>query len=195
MSGTCQIPGGPDGSPLTVGCLVLGGYTNGFGGSAGAGGGGGFWHSLVSKVCSAVPDAVTDSAGYNAGFGWSPTDFNVSATSNGVSGEYTVSLQVTDTKGVVAPGAAVGGSFTWNAPTNAVITNSSAPTYNIGLQRYGVSFTPGTSTIGATIGPSLSPVTVDVQTTRVSKSLTIPYLGYVGNLPKALCTLVAGKKQ
>jgi len=174
--------GGPDGTsnckPGTKGCFNVPAANN-----------------LASKICAAVPDAATVGAGYNGGFGWSPADFNVSATANGVSGEYTFGFQITDTKGIVAPGAAIVGTVSWNAPNNSILTNSTAPTYNVGYQRYGLTVTPGTSTVGFTLGPSLSPITADRSTAPVSKSFTVPYVGYLMNLPKALCTATTGKQK
>src|SRR5206468_7781501 len=132
--------------------------TSGGGGGGGGNNSGNWFKRAVNATCSLVADAGTVGVGGDMGLGITGSG-QLNLTANGASGELTLSLSQGLSGGVIGPDAYVSVSVTPTAPDNSFLdTHGQASTSNtVGYSRYGASC--GGGTYGATLGPSLSPVT------------------------------------
>ena len=165
--------------------------TSGGGGGGGGNNSGNWFKRAVNATCSLVADAGTVGVGGDMGLGITGSG-QLNLTANGASGELTLSLSQGLSGGVIGPDAYVSVSVTPTAPDNSFLdTHGQASTSNtVGYSRYGASC--GGGTYGATLGPSLSPVTA-AKSGMLSKPLiTLPYAGYVAHPARAVCKAITG---
>jgi RHS repeat-associated protein len=163
--------------------------------SSGPGGGGGTGTapSKPKSLCDYIYDVGTVGVGGDAGLGGAVSG-QLFLAANGNSGELSLVESYGWTAGVTSFGAYFTTGVAYNAPSNSALNSSghdqfggpySNTSYNAGVQRVGVS--AGGSSAQLTIGPSLLPATLSATASEQSVIATVPNLGFLLNLPRAVC--------
>lgn len=151
----------------------------------------GLLQKILNAGCSVIPDAASVGGGFDFGLGFA-FGGQGALVANGASGEASLAFTGTTSFGLIGPDAYAAGGFIFRAPTNSGLNtgNNPTPSLAVGIERVGLNISG--NEVQATVGPALSPITVALQANATKVTATVPWVGYMLNLPRAACKLVTG---
>lgn len=147
---------------------------------------------LVGKL-TCGPDVVQGGAGFDVSVTpGTSLGGQFGTASNGVSGEFSLTWTSNTSYGLTGIDAYVAVGWTWNVPNNGSLSNpwwEGNPPGSIsgGVGKVGVSVSANSQQVSA--GPGWPPLSAAYTNSNTQVLLTIPYLGYVTNPQRTLCTL------